>query len=68
MEWWIPAWFEPLADEDNPVRVVVPSRGQNPVAAIIPLLEMPGVEVVKWGGSGFRLVVECFTTDVMLQA
>lgn len=51
---WIPKWFEPLADVENPVRVVVPSRGQNPVAAVIPRLEqMEGVEVVRWGGSDF---------------
>lgn len=63
---WIPAWFEPLADEDNPVRVVVPSRGQNPVAAIIPLLEeMPGVEVVKWGGSDFTTGCGMFYDRVM---
>lgn len=48
---WVPEWFEKIANPDDPVRVVVPSRGMNPVAALVETLKLiDGVEVVEWGG------------------
>nr|DAN91431.1 MAG TPA: Large Terminase [Caudoviricetes sp.] len=48
---WVPEWFERIADPAKPVRVVVASRGMNPVSALVePLRRIPGIEVIEWAG------------------
>lgn len=59
---WMPEWFERYTAPDasgkpsREVRVVVPARGMNPVAAVIEDLEkVPGVTVVPWGGADMSI-------------
>ena len=53
---WVPEWFEGIADPDDPVRVVVPSRAMNPASALVePLQDIEGVEVIEWGGPDMPL-------------
>lgn len=48
---WVPDWFERIADPLHPVRVVIASRGMNPVSVLIePLQRIDGIEVVEWAG------------------
>lgn len=48
---WIVDWFRERASEDNPMRVVVQSRGAPISSLLADLQEVPYLEVVEWGGT-----------------
>lgn len=48
---WALDWFRERATPAAPVRVVVQARGAPASGLIADLKEIPGVEVVEWGGS-----------------
>lgn len=65
---WVVGWFAERADPARPLRVVIQSRGCPASGLIAELREIPGVEVVEWGGTDLGIGCGRFFDGVTAQA